>query len=310
MNEEHINEQGENNVENEEPRVGVFVCHCGTNIAQTVDVAKVVAFAATLPGVIIAREHKYMCSDPGQLGIQKDIEEFKLNRVVVSSCSPLMHELTFRETVEDAGLNKFLFQMANIREQCSWVHEDRQLATQKAMKLVRAAVARVVLHVPLEIKTVPVNPATVVVGGGIAGIEAALTLSQAGHKVYLVEREASIGGKMAHFDKTFPTLDCAACILTPKMVSTAKNKNVELMTFSEIEEVSGYVGNFNVKIRKKPRMVDIEACIDCGLCWQECPASTVPTKRKIIVGDRVISTKESQMPVAPINAGGDEDASS
>jgi heterodisulfide reductase subunit A2 len=288
------------------PRVGVYICHCGTNIAQTVDVPKVVAFAATLPGVVVAKEHKYMCSDPGQSMIQKDIADNKLERIVVSSCSPLMHELTFRSAVEDAGLNKFLFQMANIREQCSWVHEDRQMATQKAMKLVRAAVARVIHHIPLEIKKVNVNPATLVVGGGIAGIEATLTLANAGHKVYLVEREASIGGKMAHFDKTFPTLDCSACILTPKMVSTAKNKNVELLTFSEVEDVSGFVGNFKVKIRKKARMVDTTTCINCGMCWQHCPATTVPSKRKIIVGDRMINSKEGRMPVTPIATGGDK----
>ncbi|MEP0813825.1 MAG: FAD-dependent oxidoreductase [bacterium] len=289
------------------PRVGVFVCHCGTNIAGTVDVAKVVAYAATLPGVVVAKEHKYMCSDPGQSMIQQDIEEHKLDRVVVSSCSPLMHESTFRGTVADAGLNQFLFQMANIREQCSWVHEDRQLATQKAMKLVRAAVARVIHHTPLEIKTVPVNPATLIVGGGIAGIEAALALGKAGHPVYLVEREASIGGKMAQFDKTFPTLDCSACILTPKMVSTAKNKNVTLFTFSEVEEVSGYVGNFKVKIRKKPRMVDVDACINCGSCWQNCPASIAPTSRRIKIGDRVIKERVGHMPVTPIAAGGGKD---
>jgi heterodisulfide reductase subunit A len=296
--------QGNGKKTNGLPRVGVFICHCGTNISQTVDVPRVVEFASKLPGVVIAKEHKYMCSDPGQSMIQKDIDEHKLERVVVSSCSPLMHESTFRETVEDAGLNKFLFQMANIREQCSWVHEDRNAATEKAMKLVRAAVARVIRHVPLKLKTVHVNPATLVIGGGIAGIEAALTLGKAGHKVYLVEREASIGGKMAHFDKTFPTLDCSACILTPKMVSTAKNKNVELLTFSELEDLSGFVGNFKAKIRKKPRMVDIEACINCGLCWQQCPSTTVPTKRKIIVGDRVINTRETRIPVAPIARGG------
>ena len=191
-------------------KVGVYVCHCGTNIAGTVDVEAVTDFASTLDRVAVARHYAYMCSDPGQELIKQDIQQLDLARVVVASCSPLMHEHTFRKTCEEAGLNPFFFQMANIREQCSWVTEDQARATHKAQGLVAAAVKRVLYHEPLEIKEVPVNPAALVVGGGIAGIEAALRIADAGRKVYLVEREPSIGGHMAQLYKTFPTLDCSA----------------------------------------------------------------------------------------------------
>jgi len=273
----------------EKERIGVFVCHCGTNIAGTIDIDEVVNYARTLPGVAFAGDHKYMCSDPGQNLIKEKIKELGLTRVVVSSCSPLMHELTFRHAVADAGLNEFLFQMANIREQVSWVTVDKRAATEKAKKLIRAAVTRVVFHKPLEVRKVPVNPNTLVVGGGIAGIESALKLAEGGHKVYLVEKEPSIGGHMAKFDKTFPTLDCAACILTPKMVSVGRNKNIELLSYSEVEEVSGYVGNFKVKVRKKARYVDPDKCTGCGLCWQNCPAFTIPAERVIKLNGQVVN---------------------
>ena len=191
-------------------KIGVYVCHCGTNIAGTVDVEEVTDFASTLDRVAVAKHYAYMCSDPGQDLIKEDIREKGLARVVVASCSPLMHEHTFRRACEDAGLNPFFFQMANIREQCSWVTEDPAKATQKAKGIVAAAVKRVLYHEPLEIKEVPVNPAALVVGGGIAGIEAALKIADSGKKVYLVEREPSIGGHMAQLYKTFPTLDCSA----------------------------------------------------------------------------------------------------
>lgn len=193
-----------------EPKVGVYICHCGANIASTVDVEAVTDFAKSLPSVAIARNYKFMCSDPGQELIKNDIKELGLNRIVVASCSPRLHEQTFRRAVSDAGLNPYLFEMANIREQCSWVHEDKEKATEKAKALVSAAVRRVLHHAPLETKVVPVNPHTLVVGAGIAGIQAALEIADAGHKVYLVEREPSIGGHMAQLDKTFPTLDCSA----------------------------------------------------------------------------------------------------
>jgi heterodisulfide reductase subunit A len=192
------------------PRTGVYVCHCGTNIAATVDVAEVARYAQTLEGVVLARDYTYMCSDPGQDQIKADIADYGLNRVVVASCSPLMHEPTFRRACQEAGLNPFFFQMANIREHCSWVIDDRQLATQKAKSLVSAAVERVYHHRPLDIRQVEINPSTLVVGGGISGIEAALRIADAGKQVYLVEREPSIGGHMAQLYKTFPTLDCAA----------------------------------------------------------------------------------------------------
>lgn len=253
-------------------RIGVYVCHCGTNISGTVDVEAVAKYAEGLPGVVVSREYKYMCSDPGQEIIKNDIKELGLTRVVVASCSPLMHELTFRRTCEEAGLNPFLYQMANIREQCSWVTEDRHEATDKAKRIVTAAVARVPFHEPLQTKQFPVNPAALVVGGGIAGIEAALQLAATGKKVYLVERQPSIGGHMAQFDKTFPTLDCAACILTPKMVDVAQHKNITLLSYSEVEQVKGFVGNFQVKVRKKARHVIEERCTGCGLCEEKCPA--------------------------------------
>ena len=255
---------------NENERIGVYICHCGTNISHTVDIEAVAEYARTLPGVVRVRAYKYMCSDPGQDLIKKDIEEQKLTKVVVSSCSPLMHEETFRNACEDAGLNRFLFQMSNIREQCSWVHSDRKRATEKAKRLVAAAVRRVRYHRPLEQRTADVNPNALVVGGGIAGIEAALKLAEAGKKVYLVEKEPSIGGHMAQFDKTFPTLDCAACILTPKMVQVGQHPNIELMTYSEVDEISGYVGNFKAKIRRKARYVDEGKCTGCGDCVQNC----------------------------------------
>ncbi len=193
-----------------EPKVGVYICHCGANIAGTVDVEAVTEFAKSLPSVAIARNYKFMCSDPGQELIKNDIRELGLNRIVVASCSPRLHEQTFRRAVSDAGLNPYLFEMANIREQCSWVHEDKDKATEKAKALVSAAVRRVLFHTPLETKVVPVNPHTLVVGAGIAGIQAALEIADAGYKVYLVEREPSVGGHMAQLDKTFPTLDCSA----------------------------------------------------------------------------------------------------
>ena len=261
---------------NGKERIGVYVCHCGTNISHTVDVEAVSEYARTLPGVVQVREYKYMCSDPGQDLIKKDIEEDKLTRVVVSSCSPLMHEETFRNACEDAGLNRFLFQMSNIREQCSWVHSDRAKATAKAKRLIAAAVRRVQHHKSMEVREAPVHRDTLVVGAGIAGIEAALKIAESGKKVYLVEKEPSIGGHMAKFDKTFPTLDCAACILTPKMVQVGQHPNIELLTYSEVEEVSGYIGNFKAKIRRKARYVDEDKCTGCGQCIERCPVRFEP----------------------------------
>jgi len=254
-----------------EPRIGVYICHCGSNIASTVDVAAVAEFAQGLDSVVIARDYKFMCSEPGQNLIKEDIRELGLNRVVVASCSPTMHEPTFRRACQEAGLNPYTFEMANIREHCSWVTEDKKEATEKAKALVGAAVRRVYYHQPLETKEVPVNPDTLIIGGGIAGIQAALKIADSRHKVYLVERSPSIGGHMAQLDKTFPTLDCSACILTPKMTQVGSHPYIELLTYSEIEEVSGYIGNFKVKVRKKARYVDEDKCTGCSLCQMKCP---------------------------------------
>ena len=269
-------------------KIGVYVCDCGTNISGKVDVAEVTAFAGTLRNVAVAREYKFMCSDPGQILIQNDIKNLRLDRVVVASCSPLMHEPTFRGACERADLNRYLFQMANIREHCSWVTVDKNAATEKAKALVAAAVAKATSLAALPRKTVAVNQAALVVGGGIAGIQAALDIAESGRMVYLVEREPSIGGHMAQFDKTFPTLDCAACILTPKMVQVGKHPNIKLMSSSQIEEVSGFVGNFEIKVRHKAAYVDHTKCTGCGLCWESCPARKIPAIRVIRKGKLVI----------------------
>lgn len=251
-------------------RIGVYVCHCGTNIAGTVDVKELAAYAASLPGVVVAREYKYMCSDPGQELIRSDIRDHRLERVVVAACSPSLHEKTFRNATSGGGINPYLFQMVNIREHDSWVHEDRLAATRKARDLLRAAVYRVALHRPLEPRHVPIHPDVLVVGGGIAGIHAALTAANAGKHVYLVEREPTIGGHMAMFDKTFPTLDCAACILTPKMTAVKAHPNITLWTLSEVAAVDGYVGNYRVTVRRKPRYVIEELCVGCMECIEAC----------------------------------------
>jgi len=254
-----------------EPRIGVYICHCGSNIAGTVDVKEVAEFARGLESVVVARDYIFMCSDPGQEVIRKDIRDLGLNRVVVAACSPQMHEPTFRRVCQEAGLNPYLFEMANIREHCSWVTEDKPKATEKAKALVSAAVKRVYYHQPLVAREVPFNPNTLIVGGGIAGIQASLEIADSEHKVYLVERTPSIGGHMIQFDKTFPTLDCSACILTPKMTQVGSHPHIELMTYSEVEEISGFIGNFKVKIRKKARYVDEDKCTGCGLCQEKCP---------------------------------------
>jgi heterodisulfide reductase subunit A len=268
-----------------EPKIGVYVCHCGTNIAGTVDVEAVAKFAATLPNVAVARHYMYMCSDPGQELIRQDIKELGLNRVVVASCSPTLHERTYRRVCQESGLNPYLFEMANIREHCSWVTEDKAAATEKAKALVSAAVRRVYYQEPLETREVPVNPNTLVVGGGVAGIQSALEIADSKHKVYLVEREPSIGGHMIQLDKTFPTLDCSACILTPKMSLVGAHPYIELMSYSEVKEVSGYVGNFKVKINKKARYVDVDKCTGCGECSAVCPV-TVPNEFDLGLGNR------------------------
>jgi len=258
----------------EDLRIGVYVCHCGLNIAGSVDCKQVAEFAATLPHVVLAKDNRYTCSDQGQELIKKDIREHKLNRVVVASCSPRLHEPTFRRACEEAGLNKYLFEMANIREHCSWVHlYEKEAATEKAKDLVRIAVAKVELLEPETESVVPIINKALVIGGGVAGIQAALDLADTGYKVYLVEKEPSIGGRMAQIDKTFPTMDCSICILAPKMSDVGRHPNIELLTNSEVLEVKGYIGNFKVKVLKKPRYVTKD-CSACGDCAPVCPVTT------------------------------------
>jgi len=247
-------------------RIGFYICHCGVNIAGRVDVEAVSEFARGLENVVVARDYKFMCSDPGQEMIERDIRELALNRVVVASCSPRLHEKTFQGACQRAGINPYHFQMASVREQVSWVTENPEAATRKAKTHAAAAIRRVNYHESLKTRTVGVHPDTLVVGGGIAGMQAALDIAESGNKVYLVERQPTIGGHMLQFDKTFPTLDCAACIGTPKMVSVGQSENIELLTYSEVEEVSGFIGNYKIKIKKRPRYVDIEKCTGCGEC--------------------------------------------
>ena len=257
-------------------RIGVFVCHCGTNIAATVDVKKVAETLGHEPGVVFSTEYQYMCSQSGQDMIKNAIHEHKLTGVVVCSCSPRMHEQTFRKTCASAGLNGYMVEIANIREQCSWIHKDKDEATEKAVILGRAAIAKVHLNAPLTAGESPVTKRALVIGGGIAGIQTALDIADAGFEVDIVEKKPTIGGKMTQIDKTFPTLDCAACILTPKMVEAAQNEKIKIYAYSEVEAVKGFVGNFHVTIRKKARYVKEDVCTGCGLCTEKCPQKKVP----------------------------------
>ncbi|RPJ44329.1 MAG: CoB--CoM heterodisulfide reductase iron-sulfur subunit A family protein [Candidatus Latescibacterota bacterium] len=257
-------------------KVGVYVCHCGSNIAGIVDVEEVAKWAgANLADVVVAKDYKFMCSSLGQELIEEDIKKEGLTRVVVAACSPHLHERTFRRAAKNAGMNPYLTQMSNIREHISWTTKDKKAATEKVKAMVSAAVERVKLQQPLEPQFVDVNPNTLVIGGGIAGIQATLELADAGYHVYLVEKEPSIGGHMAQFDKTFPTLDCSACILTPKMSDIGQHENVTLLTWSELEELTGSVGNFHAKVRKRAKYVDEERCTGCGICIEKCPRKVV-----------------------------------
>ncbi len=267
-------------------RIGVFICHCGENISRTVDVERVAQEIGRLPGVSFSTDYKYMCSDPGQNLLKNAIKEQKLTHVVVAACSPRMHEKTFRKAVEAAGLNPFLCEMANIREHCSWVHENREEATVKAIDIVGMMVERVKKNRVLPTITVPVTKRSLVIGGGIAGIQAALDIADCGHEVILVEREPSIGGHMAQLSETFPTLDCSQCIMTPKMVDVANHPKIKLYTYSEIERVEGYIGNFQVTIKKKARSVDEDKCTGCGVCITKCPQKKIPNKFDCNIGLR------------------------
>lgn len=267
-------------------RIGVFICHCGTNIAGSVNISEVVEAAKKMPQVVFVDDNKYTCSEPGQASIRQAIIENGLNRVVIGSCSPRMHENTFRRTMASAGLNPYLLEVANLREHCSWVHSgDNEAATQKAIELLRMAVAKVARHEPLFPKEIGLTKRALVIGGGIAGIQAALDIANSGHEIVLVEREPSIGGRMAQLDKTFPTLDCSACILTPKMVDVAQHPNIKLLTYAEVKKVNGFVGNFEVEILQKARKVDHTKCTGCGTCWQKCPEG-IPSKFDVGLGQR------------------------
>jgi heterodisulfide reductase subunit A len=259
-------------------KIGVYICHCGSNIAGTVDCPEVSRWAAEAlkaRGVVIARDYKFMCSSLGQELIEKDIKELGLTRVVVGACSPHLHEPTFRGACARAGLNPYLCEMVSLREQVSWVHSDKAAATAKAKAVVSGGVERVIHHEPLESLRVPIHPATLIVGGGIAGIQAALEIADSGTPVYLVEREPSIGGHMAQFDKTFPTLDCSACILTPKMVTVGAHPHITMLTYAEVTNVDGFVGNFAVTIRQKPRYVKTDLCTGCAVCEEKCPKKVI-----------------------------------
>ena len=253
-------------------RIGVFVCWCGSNIAATVDVKRVAEAVRTEPGVVFSTDYQYMCSENGQALIRQAIHEHGLTGVVVCSCSPRMHEATFRKTATLAGVNPYMVEIANIREQCSWIHKDMPEGTEKAVILARAAIAKVNLNAPLTAGTSPVTKRALVIGGGIAGIQTALDVADAGYEVDIVEKAPTIGGRMAQLDKTFPTLDCAACILTPKMVDAAQNDKINIISYAELDSLSGYVGNFTAKIRKKARYIDETKCTGCGVCTEKCPS--------------------------------------
>ena len=253
-------------------RIGVFICWCGSNIAATVDVVKVAEVIKSEPGVVFSADYQYMCSENGQQLIKQAIKEHNLTGIVIGSCSPRMHEATFRKAAESAGLNPYMVEVANIREHCSWIHKDMDEATEKAIILVRTAIAKVKLNAPLTAGESPVVKRALVIGGGIAGIQAALDIADAGFEVDIVEKNATIGGRMAQLDKTFPTLDCSACILTPKMVDCAQHEKIDILTYSEVEDVKGFVGNFNVKIRRKARFVDETKCTGCKVCMDKCPS--------------------------------------
>lgn len=267
-------------------RIGVFVCHCGTNIAGSVDVKRVAETLGREPSVVYSVDYTYMCSESGQNLIKNAIRDLKLTGVVVCSCSPRMHENTFRKAAASAGLNPYMVEIANIREQCSWIHKDVEEATEKAVVLGRAAIAKVLLNAPLTAGESPVVKRALVIGGGIAGIQTALDIADAGYEVDIVEKQPTIGGKMTQLDKTFPTLDCAACILTPKMVECAQNELINIYSYSEVESVSGFVGNFNVKIKKKARFVDPNKCTGCGLCTEKCPQKKVPNEFNLGMDNR------------------------
>ena len=266
-------------------RMGVFVCHCGLNIAETVDIKKVVEVISKHPSVAHVVDYTYMCSDPGQDMIKKAIVEKKLDGVIVAACSPTLHEITFRNAVASAGLNPYQFENANIREQCSWVHKDKKTATEKAIEIIKSMIEKLKLNESLTAINIPITKKALVIGGGISGMQAALDIANSGYEVVLVEKTSSIGGRMSQLSETFPTLDCASCILTPKTVEVGHHPNIKLLTYSEVEAVEGYLGNFKVKIRRKTAFVDWDKCTGCGLCSEKCPTK-VPSEFERYMGPR------------------------
>jgi heterodisulfide reductase subunit A len=267
-------------------KIGVFVCHCGENISATVDCAKVAETAGKYDGVAFSVDYKYMCSDPGQSLIKSAIAEKGLTGVVVASCSPRMHEPTFRKACAEAGLNPFMCEMANLREHCSWVHEKGEATTEKAIDLVRILVEKVKYNHELNSIKVPVTKTALVIGGGIAGIQASLDIANTGHKVILIEKDPSIGGHMSQLSETFPTLDCSQCILTPRMVEVAQHPNITLYTYSELESLEGFIGNFKARIRRKSKSIDEKLCTGCGQCTTKCPVKKIPSEFNEGLGKR------------------------
>lgn len=267
-------------------RIGVFICHCGENIGATVDCAQVAAAASDMEGVAYATDYKYMCSDPGQTLIKKAIREHGLDGVVVGACSPRMHEPTFRRACAEAGLNPYLCEIANIREHCSWVHDKGEATTRKAIDLVKGLVEKVKRNRPLTPIQVPVTKKALVIGGGIAGIQASLDIANCGYQVILVEKEPSIGGHMSQLSETFPTLDCSQCILTPRMVEVAQHLNITLYTYAELEHLEGFIGNFKAEIRLKAKSIDEKLCTGCGLCTTKCPNRKISSEFNAGLGMR------------------------
>ncbi len=266
-------------------RIGVFVCHCGLNISETVDVKKVIDVINKLPGVVHVLDYTYMCSDPGQEMIKNAIKDKKLDGVIIAACSPTLHETTFRNAIASAGLNPYQFENANIREQCSWVHKDKKVATEKAIEIIKSMIEKLKLNESLTPIKIPITKKALVIGGGISGMQAALDMANSGFEVVLVEKTSSIGGRMSQLSETFPTLDCASCILTPKTVEVGHHPNIKLLTYSEIDRVEGYLGNFKVRIKKKPAFVDWDKCTGCGLCSEKCPIK-VPSEFERNMGKR------------------------
>lgn len=267
-------------------KIGVFICHCGENIGATVDCAKVAEAAGHMEGVVFATDYKYMCSDPGQSLIKNAIKEHGLDGVVIGACSPRMHEPTFRRACAEAGLNPYLCEIANLREHCSWVHPKCEETTQKAIEIVHGLVEKVRRNTPLTPIHVPITKKALVIGGGIAGIQASLDIANSGHKVILIEKEPSIGGHMSQLSETFPTLDCSQCILTPRMVEVAQHPNITLYTYAELESLSGFIGNFEAKIRLKAKSIDESVCTGCGLCTTKCPQKKIPSEFNEGLGKR------------------------